>query len=36
MQDRQTAPAKDYTIASVDRSLTVLEALADEPNQGVT
>lgn len=36
MQGRQTAPAKDYTIASVDRSLTVLEALADEPNQGVT
>ena len=27
---------KDYTIASVDRALTVLEALGDQPGQGVT
>ena len=27
---------KDYTIASVDRALTVLEALAEQPDQGVT
>ncbi|MFN3937684.1 MAG: IclR family transcriptional regulator [Gemmobacter sp.] len=31
MQDR-----KDYTIAAVDRALLVLEALAEQPRQGVT
>lgn len=31
----ETAP-KDYRIAAVDRALLVLEALADQPDQGVT
>ncbi len=34
--DTRAAKGNDYTIAAVDRALLVLEALADEPGQGVT
>lgn len=34
--EARPGPAKDYTIAAVDRALLVLEALADKPGQGVT
>ena len=36
MPNAPDSSSKDYTIASVDRAVTVLEALADQPGQGVT
>ncbi|MEM9249481.1 MAG: IclR family transcriptional regulator [Pseudomonadota bacterium] len=36
MSDPSEPAPKDYTIAAVDRALTVLEALGDHPDQGVT
>lgn len=34
--ERAMSEARDYTIAAVDRALTVLESLAEHPQQGVT
>ncbi|MEM0934287.1 MAG: IclR family transcriptional regulator [Pseudomonadota bacterium] len=36
MDGTQDQRSKDYTIAAVDRALTVLEAIGDRPDQGVT